>query len=81
MFIINEDDDEYRQSVKITRCVGTEEPCGNGDYDFQTSYDNKCSQVTHTKKQNTKGRVQNKKVWKISILLWMRSLKKRKFLP
>ena len=49
MFIINEDDDEYRQSVKITRCVGTEEPCGNGDYDFQTSYDNKCSQVTHKK--------------------------------
>ena len=51
MFIINEDDDEYRQSVKITRCVGTEEPCGNGDYDFQTSYDNKCSQVTHTHKK------------------------------
>jgi len=44
MFIINEDDDEFRQSVRITRCVGTEEPCGNGDYDFQTSYDNKCSQ-------------------------------------
>ena len=54
MFIINEDDDEYRQSVKITRCVGTEEPCGNGDYDFQTSYDNKCSQVTHTKNESIK---------------------------
>ena len=53
MFIINEDDDEYRQSVKITRCVGTEEPCGNGDYDFQTSYDNKCSQVTYTKKNES----------------------------
>ena len=49
MFIINEDDDEYRQSVRITRCVGTEEPCGNGDYDFHSSYDNKCSQVTHKK--------------------------------
>ena len=46
MFIINEDDDEFRQSVRITRCIGAEEPCGNGDYDFQTSYDNKCSQVS-----------------------------------
>ena len=46
MFIINEDDDEFRQSVRITRCIGAEEPCGNGDYDFRTSYDNKCSQVS-----------------------------------
>ena len=50
MFIINEEDEKFRQSVRITRCIGAEEPCGNGDYDFQTSYDNKCSQVTHTKK-------------------------------
>ena len=74
MFIINEDDDEYRQSVKITRCVGTEEPCGNGDYDFQTSYDNKCSQVTHTKKT---GSIKNLLIY----FCGCDPSKKKKFLP
>ena len=43
MFIVNQADTEYRQLVRVTRCLGAEEPCANAD--IQASYITKCVQV------------------------------------
>ena len=43
MFIVNQADTEYRQLVRVTRCLGAEEPCANSD--IQASYITKCVQV------------------------------------